>query len=401
MKIAVLHSSNQGFFPRFFEDLTSAVDKFGDQIVAFAPVSGNNLRRKLDRQILWGNRLNWFIHYRLYKLTGLQDIFSFFSTLDLIHKLRKYNPDVFHLNVMNEWNICIPLFTHYLNKTNKPILWTFHDCRVFTGGCPFFDEIGCEEWKSGCAICPIKQNGGSYSVGKTGLQWKIRKRFISSLKNLHVVTPSKWMATYVKESFLKNHPCNVLYNGVDIDTLLKPLTIDVRNKYGLVGKTIILGCAVNWEPRKGLVYFENMANKLPANYAIVLVGGIPQQEIDRLQKKGILVVGRTNSFEELIAWYQQSNVFVNPTLADNFPTVNIEALGAGLPVVTFKTGGSAESIDESCGKDVEKGDENALYNAIIDVCENTQKYSKDNCINRSKEFSLMQFDKYVKLYHSF
>ncbi|MBU9675168.1 glycosyltransferase [Planococcus sp. CP5-4_YE] len=38
-----------------------------------------------------------------------------------------------------------------------------------------------------------------------------------------------------------------------------------------------------------------------------------------------------------------------------FPTTNIEALACGTPVVTFNTGGSIESIDESCGKIIFKG----------------------------------------------
>ena len=62
---------------------------------------------------------------------------------------------------------------------------------------------------------------------------------------------------------------------------------------------------------------------------------------------GVIGIGRTDSVEELAAYYAMADVFVNPTLEDNFPTTNLEALACGTPVVTFETGGSAESIDES------------------------------------------------------
>ena len=107
---------------------------------------------------------------------------------------------------------------------------------------------------------------------------------------------------------------------------------------------------------------------------------------------------RTNSKEELIAIYQRADVYVNPTLADNFPTVNIEALGAGLPVVTFNAGGSAECLDDTCGISVEKGNNQALMDAIIYVCSHPEKYTKENCIRRSQVFGLGQFGEYLNLY---
>lgn len=399
MKIAVLHSSNQGFFPRFFTDLCRAVDKAGDDVRAFSPVSGNNLRRTLSRQTLWGHRLNWFIHFNLYRFTGLQDIFSYFSTLDLIRKLKSYDPDIFHLNVINECNICFPLLTRYLNKTGKHVVWTFHDCRTFTGRCAYFDEVQCFRWKTGCGNCP---KGGLYSpsyIDNTHLEWKIRKSIFTGIRNLTIITPSEWLAGLVKASYFKNKDIRVIHNGIDTSSFSTPIEVETEILKHIEGK-IVLGVAASWEHRKGLDTMIWLANHLPDKYHIVIVGKIPPHLQPSIPGR-IVCIPPTDSKEKLIAIYQRASVFVNPTLADNFPTVNIEALGAGLPVVTFNTGGSAECIVPGCGISVRKGDNKAMLAAIIEILSHPMTYTKSNSIERSKDFSLKQYDKYIKLFHCF
>lgn len=53
---------------------------------------------------------------------------------------------------------------------------------------------------------------------------------------------------------------------------------------------------------------------------------------------------RTESAAQLAAIYSAADAFFNPTVEDNFPTVNLEAEACGTPVVTYDTGGCAETI---------------------------------------------------------
>lgn len=53
---------------------------------------------------------------------------------------------------------------------------------------------------------------------------------------------------------------------------------------------------------------------------------------------------RTESAAQLAAIYSVADVFFNPTVEDNYPTVNLEAEACGTPVVTYDTGGCAETI---------------------------------------------------------
>ena len=113
--------------------MTRTVEKNGDELRLFVPNTGINNRRKVPHQVIWGSRLNWHFHFYMYRLTGLQDIWSFFSTIDLIRKIRKYSPDVINFHVVNDCNLCIPLLVRYINNHNIPVVWTFHDVRAITG----------------------------------------------------------------------------------------------------------------------------------------------------------------------------------------------------------------------------------------------------------------------------
>ena len=129
-----------------------------------------------------------------------------------------------------------------------------------------------------------------------------------------------------------------------------------------------------------------------------MVGNINKSDTEKIPSK-IICLPSTYSVEELVSIFQGATVYANPTLIDNFPTVNIEALAAGLPIATYKTGGSPEAIDKTCGIAVEKGNRKELANAIIQICENRHIYTRENCQNRAKEFSLLQYNKYLDIFH--
>lgn len=396
MKIAIIHSGNSGFFPRFYRLLCNAIEENKDKCILLVPNSGRNKRCVLPNQITWGTRFNWYIHSICYKITGLQDIFSIFDTFHLIYILKQQKPDVIHLNVINDKIINMPLLVRYINTNNIAVVWTMHDCRAFTGQCPYFDEVNCFRWKTGCGQCPICET----KIDNTNITWNLRKKWQTRIKRMVIVTPSQWLANYVKESFFKNYPIKVIYNGVNIDGIFKNTELDVRKEYNISeNKKIILGCSIFWEYRKGLNFFIQLAKKLNSDYQIVLIGNIDDEKKKELIDNNIICTGKTNTFDEMVAWYQAASVFCNPTMADNFPTVNIESLAVGTPVVTFNTGGSPEAIDENTGIVVEQGNVEELYNALIYVTENMDAFSYENCIKRFQLFSIRQYKIYVNLYH--
>lgn len=397
MKIAVMTSTYHGFFPRFYDYLSLTIRENGDRPILLLPNNRKNKNAINEDKVLWGSRLNWFIHYHLYKYTGIQDVFSLIETMCLIWKLRDIKPTIIHMHMMNAWFLNFPVFINYVNRHNIPVVWTMHDCRAFTGRCAYFDEIDCQKWQNGCNNCQQNKLYSPALFHRENLQWLIRKYYFNKFKNLTIVTPSKWLAGLVKQSFLGNYPIKIINNGIDISLFSKQTKSGLKAEIGIGTKKMVLGIAANWEYRKGLDYFVYLSQHLSSsNYAVVLVGDIPNGDDHKYDR--IYQLPRTKTTEELVRFYQAADVFVNPTLADNFPTTNIEALASGTPVVTFNTGGSGESIDPTCGLIVEKGNSKALLEAVEVICNNTL-INTDTCRKRAQKYSLVQYEQYISIYN--
>ena len=106
---------------------------------------------------------------------------------------------------------------------------------------------------------------------------------------------------------------------------------------------------------------------------------------------------RTESVEELAAFYTAADVFVNATLEDNYPTTNMEAQACGTPVITFDTGGSSESVPTACGMVVPKGDYRALYKAVLQMTKEGKR--TDMCLLMRDRYDQKKcFEAYMELY---
>ena len=275
------------------------------------------------------------------------------ATRKLIDWIKGYNPDVIHLHNLHGYYINIELLFEYLKATGKPVIWTLHDCWAFTGHSAYCDAADCDRWKNGCYKCPqIREYPKAY-VDQSKVNWEKKRKILCGVKNMTIVIPSNWLATLVKESFLQDYPVKVIHNGIDL-TQFKPLENNFRKEYGLEGKYIVLGVASVWSDFKGLSDYIELSGMLDDEYKIVLVG-LSDKQINDLPKN-ILGLPRTRNTKELACIYSCADVFLNLTYCDTFPTVNIEAIACSTPVVTYRTGGSAEVINELNGYVVEKGD---------------------------------------------
>lgn len=394
MKILFLNAIPYGSTGKIVDGISDVAKKEGHTTLTY--LSWTKKYRKSDRDdVIVGSFFGKLSHIIRGRLTGKNGLYSKRDTKRLLKVLDSYKPDVINLHILHCWCINLPMLFDYIKRNNIKVVWTFHDCWAFTGQCPHFIMAGCDKWKTGCYECPQYKEYPMAYVDKTEKMYKLKKEWFTGVNDMTIVTPSLWLADLVKESFLKEYSIKVINNGIDLN-IFKPTVGDFKEKYSLDGKKIVLGVAFDWGKRKGLDVFLELAKRLPNDYQIVLVG--TNDEIDKTLPENIISIHRTQSQRELAEIYSASDVFVNATREDTFPTVNMEAIACGAPIVTFKTGGSPEIIDSSCGVVVDVNDIDAMEREIIRVCKE-QPYTREAILERAKKYDKNdKFNEYVKLF---
>ena len=371
--------------------------KQGHEVYTCCPKSRSNLKKKVDHQILIGNIFSRNLHIKLAKLTGYNGCFSILSTWNYLRKIKKISPDLIHLHNLHNCYINLPMLFKFIKKYNIRVIWTLHDCWSFTGQCPYFTLAKCEKWKIGCYECQSYREYPQSRVDKTQKMWKLKKKWFTGINNMTIVTPSQWLADLVKQSFLKDYPVQVINNGIDLETF-KPISSDFRQRYNISeSQYVLLGVAFGWGKRKGLDVFVELSKRLDdKRYRIVLVG--TDDSVDKVLPKNIISIHRTQNQNELAEIYSAADLFVNPTREENYPTVNMESIACGTPVLTFRTGGSSEILDDKTGYVVDADDIDDLEKQIVCIC-TKQVFSEDDCLERAMKFANnIKFQEYINLY---
>ena len=341
-----------------------------------------------------GNKISHNLHKKFSKYTGYNGRLSVISTWNFLRKVRKFDPDIIHIHNLHDRFINVPMLFKFIKKNNIKVIWTLHDCWSFTGQCVHFTIAGCGKWKTGCHDCPQIHVYPASNVDRTKKMWELKKQWFTGVKDMTIVTPSVWLSNLVKESYLKDYPVKVINNGIDLG-VFKPTESDFRAKNNLEGKFIILGAASIWEKRKGIDVFIELAKRLDDRFKIVLVG--TNDEDDKILPDNIISIHRTSNQKELAEIYSSADLFFNPTREENYPTVNMESIACGTPVMTFKTGGSPEIIDDKTGVVVEDNID-AIEQKIISIYE-TRPFKPEDLAERAKGFSADdKFAQYLRLF---
>lgn len=342
-----------------------------------------------------GSFMDSCIHYAEDRFLDNEGLSSRRETKKLLKRIDEIKPDVVHLhNIHDHWLNYKILFT-FLAKAKIPVVWTQHDQWATTGHC-YYNLVGCERWKKECHNCPLSK---WYSLERSRRNFRLKKQLLADIPSLTIIPVSEWLADMMRLSHLKDRDIQVIHNGIDIKIFF-PQPTNAHERYGIdKGKKIVLGVAALWDARKGLKDFYALAKRLPADkYAIVIVGQ-RTEEIKQVENGCQMVfVDRTQNAHELAQLYSSASVFVNPTYQDNYPTTNLEAIACGTPVITYRTGGSPEAVDENTGMVVEQGNVNALADAIRLMKEHP--FSSEDCRKRAEEHFDKDrcFEKYIELY---
>ena len=341
-----------------------------------------------------GSMIDVYEHYIEGLILDNEGLASRRATKSLIREIERISPDIVHLHNIHDHFMNYRILLSYLAEKNIPVVWTQHDQWITTGHC-MYNLCGCEKWKSECNDCPLSK---FYSLDRSARNFRLKKKLCADIPSLTIVPVSEWLAKNIKQSHLKNRPIQVIHNGIDIHTF-SPQISNVYERYGIEkNKKIIIGVAAVWSESKGLLDFYKLAQMLPSEeYTIMIVGKLPSDWNKTSDGCQMVFVDRTQNPQELAELYSASSVFVNPTYADMFPTVNLEAIACGVPVVTYRTGGSPEAVDDRTGAVVDQGDIDGL---VFQIQKFASSDYKDVCRRKAElEFDKnLCFQQYLDLY---
>lgn len=396
MRIVQINGGAKGSTGKIMMGIADVARAQGHEVMCASPITTTNRDAGEDCGYY---RIGTFnsrrVNVALARITGFNGCFAWFETYKLLKKIDEFKPDIIHLHNLHDSYINLPMLFSYIKKHNVPTVWTLHDCWSFTGQCPYFTIAKCDRWKAGCHNCPQYKEYPASLYDNTKKMWQLKKKWFTGVKNMTIVTPSEWLAGLAKESYLKEYPIQVINNGIDLD-VFKPTHSNFREQYGIPGdKYIVLGVSFAWGYRKGLDCFAEMAEKLGDKYQIVLVG--TDGEIDKNLPKNIISIHRTQNQKELAEIYSTADVFAMPTREENYPTVNMEAIACGTPVVTFNTGGSPEMLNEKVDRVVPVDDVNEMMSEIKNICTGVGDKGRMNGLDRLS--MKIKFREYITLYN--
>ncbi|MDB8542312.1 glycosyltransferase [Turicibacter sanguinis] len=381
---------------RITTDLYKALEEKGHQcLIAY----GRGQAPKGINTYKIGNNIDNFFHVARTRLFDKHGFGSKKSTLDLVKKIESYNPDIIHLHNLHGYFLNLEILFAYLSKINKPIVWTLHDCWAFTGHCSHFDYIKCDKWKKECYNCPQKLTyPKSIFFDNSKSNYVFKKQLFNSMKNLHIITVSKWLNNVTQQSFLGKYPNITISNGLDLDIFKVENDFKLKEKYGIEDKFVILGVSHYWNKKKGFDDFIQLSKKISSDSVIILVG-VNKKQMKNLPNN-VIGIEKTDSIETLIHFYSNSDLLLNLSYEETFGMVSLEAMSCGLPVVTYNTTANPELIGNKCGYIVEA----ANIDEIIKTIEEVKKIGKNHFSNHCIEHVKMNykksdtFEKIINLY---
>lgn len=385
--------------------ISSIANAIGNNFIRYGWESYIACSRKVTKKsnskiIKIGSRFGFYLNTLLARIFDNDGRNAVISTYFFLRKLKKIKPDLIILHNLHGYYLNYNILFTYLKKNKIRTFWLLHDCWPVTGHCTYFDYSNCNRWQSICYSCPIKNEyPKSFFLDNSTGNYLLKKSVFSNFDQLIIITPSLWLSNIISKSFLKNTRCEVIHNGIDLNIFKENSVLpDFFSNHDCGTKFKILGVANQWIKRKGYFDFVALSESLLPDELIIMVG-LDKGQLSNLPKN-IIGIERTKSVQELVKIYSHCDVLFNPTYEDNLPTVILESMACGTPVVTYNTGGAPEPIlNDETGYVVRKGDISSAVSLMRIIKTRKKSFYSNNCVKRIKEYFNCDFqnERYVKL----
>ncbi|MDB4459262.1 glycosyltransferase [bacterium] len=327
------------------------------------------------------------------------------QTIDGAEVIRQM-PDSDVINLHSLYNfIDLSLFFRS-DQSRRPVVWTLHDMVAFTGGCMYSD--GCRRFEEKCVECPILSKVGLPDWSKD--VWSRKKSAYNEIdgKRFSIVTPSQWMADQVsKSALLKRFNVSVIPYGLDTDAYSPKNKKHCREVLGIDETAKVVLFVTQYDVRNRRKGFEELSEALRLikdveNLVLLTVGkGVVAEELGH----PVVHLGEIGNERIQSIVYSAADVYLIPSIEDNFPLVVQESMACGTPVVGFASGGIPEMVvNGTHGRLVKTGESRELATALSEVLKDDEMRSEfgEACRKTAvRDFSLSrQANAYRGIYES-
>ncbi len=347
MKIVFINTTdNKGGAAGLTLELKKGLDEFGYKTSLFVKEKHSNndtifLIKKKNKFLkklsqLTGKDFNSYLHNKIHRY--LSNDIEFFNNNNLLKSKEFRDADIIHCHNLHNNFFNLKLLSK-ISKL-KPVVWSLHDMWAVTPH---------EAWI-------IKDEKGKVRFSmevKPHLFYNNRKYLLKTKKNiydnsnLHIVSTSLWFQKEVDKSILKNQKQYLIYNGIDESIFIFQDKLRARDKLKLPkDKKIITFMAAGGKhnPQKGWKYAKEVIKHYASdkNILFLCVGG--NSKDPSLNDVNIKYVEYIKNQSDFALYYSASDIFFNPSSAEAFCLVLVQAMSCGVPVVTFATGIAGEAV---------------------------------------------------------
>jgi len=228
----------------------------------------------------------------------------------------------------------------------------------------------------------LKKDNPSWFFDKTTQMLKDKARWFAAIPRLAVVGVSDWITNEAKKSILASAKVITrIYNWIDLDVFKPVDASEMREKLGLGQKFVLLGVASGWSNAKGLHLFTELAENLPEDMAIVLVGSLNK---GTKLPQSILHIKETHDQKQMAELYSMADIFLNLSWEETFGKTTAEAIACGTPAVVFNSTASPEIVGVDCGIIVENPDLTLIQEAINKIKARGKLNYSNACVARAR-----------------
>ncbi len=343
-----------------------------------------------------GNKIGWKWHALHARIFGKQAYASKLATKKFLKWVDKIKPDVIHFHNLHSNYVNLNLILNYIAKNKIKTVATLHDCWFFTGKCSHYVEEGCDKWQNACGNCPRnKKEVKSLFFDATSKVLNDKVSRFNKIEDLTIVGCSEWIANEVKKSKLKPKCITYIRNGVDT-SIFYPRESSFRKDNGLDNEFVVLGLASKWYDSKNREQVKKLINdNLGVKFVMLGVNDNNKEFFSSFEN--VISLGYIKDRVKLAEIYSSSDVFVSLTHADTLPTVNMESICSGTPVITFNACGSPELIEDGItGFVVKEGDFEGVQEKINYIKNNSLRF--DVSKQQAKFDKNEAYKKYLEVY---